>query len=360
MPANPEAPMGGLRRNAPQPTYRKWLIYALGDGWGHLNRAIALSRSLIPQHSVHILASSPQASSLSALLAGTNVQIQAIAPQSTPADAREQVCRWLDTLPHDGLIVDTFPRGLLGELAPYLEQGDRPRILIHRDLNPHYVATHHLQEFVHRHYDRVWIPGEGATVPFASLPQAYPTPPWLVRHPGELPDRPTACSILKVQEDFAGPLVLLLVSGQPQEQAFFEAVGAAIAHTLPQVTVRLIAATPPAESLRDRWISHYPAMDVLWLADAVIGSGGYNTVYECLALQVPLIAVPWKRLYDRQAQRLEKARQNGHAVHIVRSVPDVLTALQDVLETAPHPAPLVPPRYVNGAIASKLLCPLLT
>jgi hypothetical protein len=45
-------------------------------------------------------------------------------------------------------------------------------------------------------------------------------------------------------------------------------------------------------------VAYYPAMDLLAQADLVISGGGYNTVHECLALNVPLVAIPWPRLYD--------------------------------------------------------------
>ncbi|MBW4572535.1 MAG: hypothetical protein KME31_32500 [Tolypothrix carrinoi HA7290-LM1] len=48
------------------------------------------------------------------------------------------------------------------------------------------------------------------------------------------------------------------------------------------------------------------------VADVVVGGAGYNTVYECAALGVPLVAIALKRLYDRQdkteAQMLLGAR----------------------------------------------------
>ena len=44
-------------------------------------------------------------------------------------------------------------------------------------------------------------------------------------------------------------------------------------------------------------------MEVMQLADIIIGGAGYNTVYECAALNIPLITFPLRRQYDRQAQR---------------------------------------------------------
>jgi UDP-N-acetylglucosamine:LPS N-acetylglucosamine transferase len=48
-------------------------------------------------------------------------------------------------------------------------------------------------------------------------------------------------------------------------------------------------------------------------ADAVIGGAGYNIIHECAACQVPLIARPWPRKYDRQWMRAGRAINNGWA-----------------------------------------------
>ena len=37
-----------------------------------------------------------------------------------------------------------------------------------------------------------------------------------------------------------------------------------------------------------------------------MGGAGYNTVNECLALTVPLVARPWPRKYDLQRLRAEQ------------------------------------------------------
>jgi len=44
-------------------------------------------------------------------------------------------------------------------------------------------------------------------------------------------------------------------------------------------------------------------MDLLPGVDLVVGGAGYNTVNECLACGVPLIARAWPRKYDRQSLR---------------------------------------------------------
>lgn len=368
-----------------------WLIYAMGGGWGHLSRAIAIARPLAHHQPVHILTNSPYAPFIKgSILTGAggvrqsvalphsscpnqdeqgdtqpflpfpNLHLHTLPPAVALSEARYQIWRWLQTLPFTGLMVDTLPRGIAGELMDLLpELSDRHRILIHRDLNPRYVTTHHLTDFVRCHYERIWIPGEGETLPFATLPQVRQSAPWLVRQPGELGDRSTVSTILRLEPDDPSPLVLIVLTGQAQEHTFFMAVAEAIAHTIPHITVRIIAAGQPDKPLPYPWIAHYPAMDLLWMADGVISSGGYNITHECAALQVPLIAVPWKRLYDRQARRLKRLQKQGKPIHIAYSLPEVVSTLEWMLASSPPSRRQVPPDFVNGAIAPEVLKDLM-
>ena len=36
-----------------------WLIYALGGGWGHLNRSLALARVAAQHHQIKLISNSP-------------------------------------------------------------------------------------------------------------------------------------------------------------------------------------------------------------------------------------------------------------------------------------------------------------
>lgn len=52
--------------------------------------------------------------------------------------------------------------------------------------------------------------------------------------------------------------------------------------------------------------------ELLGAADLVLGMGGYNTVYECLARGLPLIAVPRRRPREEQWERCRRLAANGH------------------------------------------------
>src|SRR5262249_40497270 len=140
-----------------------WFIYALGGGWGHLTRAAALARRAPAGCEVAIVTNSPYADVVRASL--PELRIVTGDPVELVREAKPE---WF--------IVDTFPRGLGGELAPVLGEVPCRKALNHRDLNPEYVRRYNVVEFVREHYDRVFAVD-------AAPPQfsAMRTAPWLIR-----------------------------------------------------------------------------------------------------------------------------------------------------------------------------------
>lgn len=308
------------------------LIYALGGGWGHLNRALAIAQTLPESQPVLILTNSPYTEWVYPLLAcHPRIHLHGI-PISVGVDQTKQIVHaTLSQFSPTHLWVDTFPRGLLGELGPFLSKSKCFRTLIHRDINPDYVAKYNLRAFVQQNYDEIWIPGEGQDIAFGDLPNVRLTSPCLIRSPHQRLDPVTIQQQLRLTHaEIDQPLVLLISAGRPEEQAFFEQIIQALNAPDMAISVayRLISPTPPLHEDPICWLCYYPAMDLISRASIVIGSGGYNTVYECLALGVPLIAKPWARLYDRQLRRLEWAQIQGQ-VAIVQSVAEVITNLID-------------------------------
>ena len=233
-----------------------WLIYALGGGWGHLSRACALARVVCP---ARILSNSPH---VAALRSGLDI---------VEVATREDVIRELHSASPACLIVDTFPRGLGGELASVLPSIHAHKVLVHRDLNPRYVASAGLREFVETNYDLVLVPGEGEGSAFGDLPMARTTAPWLVRSAGELHQREARH-------------IYVCAAGKAEESSWYTEVTAELR------AIGVVVRDDP----------YWPAMELFASAAAVVGGGGYNTVHECLALHVPLVARAWPRKYDRQ------------------------------------------------------------
>src|SRR5271165_2544268 len=257
--------------------FSMWLIYALGGGWGHLTRAVALARAVGGQAPVRIVTNCPYADFIRRCVPEIDVRT-VVSREETISALAGCEC----------LIVDTFPRGLLGELADSVRRPAFRKVLVARDLNPEYVESFALRSFVAEHYDLILLPGEGEA--FADLPCAQLTDPWLAAPvPALEAHRSTA---------------LICASGNPDEQAWYGEVAALLGEEMP---VRCVSPTCPAGCPPALWQAHWPALDLFGRAAVVVGGAGYNTVYETRAAGVPLIARCWPRLYDRQGLRAARA-----------------------------------------------------
>ncbi len=359
---------------------KPWLIYALGGGWGHLTRGLALARLAARQRPVHLLVNSPYVDQvhwdepkLTLRRGGTELN-------STRA--------WVQAIFRErdwgAWIIDTFPRGLGGELAPLLEAAlaATPRhrqrcVLIHRDLNPDYVRAKQLNTFVDRHYGLVLVPGDREATSLTPATSLQRTPPWRIRNAAELPHPEDIRAQLSLPN---APLVLVCATGNADEQHHFGDLTATLAThlaqsslwsegglpegALPKGAIRCLAPTCPPGCPKALWLSHWPALDCLSLAQVVVGAAGYNLVQECEAVEVPLVAFAFRRRYDRQYLRVQEESIKLHRrITFVRdnqeAVAAVLRQLQPTITRASHPVSQFEstriassfhiPVYVNGA-----------
>jgi hypothetical protein len=241
----------------------------MGGGYGHLTRAVALTRAIGQAARVRILTNSPYTSRIAAAMPELEL--------SSLSDLAGALAGC------DCFVVDTFPRGITGELVDVLPRFEGAKVLVARDLNPRYVEAYKLRAFIERAYDLV-LDAE--------------TTPWLIRNEDEILSRDEARKRLKLESD--APSVLICPSGNAEEYAWYQEVAA-------QIT-----------GCEVRLLSHWPAMELYAAADAIVGGAGYHTVNECLACGVPLVARPWPRKYDRQGVR---------ALHAARVVSDTTAAV---------------------------------
>jgi hypothetical protein len=316
-----------------------WLIYALGGGWGHLNRALSLGRIAAKHKKITIITNSPYIT----YLKNEGCIIQAIPHDISFTETCQKVGEIVTNINYNCLIVDTFPRGLGGELADILPKLQHiPRILIHRDINPHYVTAKNLREFATKNFDAIIVPGEGEDLPLCDLPNAYHTAPWLIRNPWELPKRNwTQLNILKSEKH--AKIILVCATGKTSEIPIFTELAIQIEQTFADCVVRILAATCPENTVKHLWVSHHPGIECIAAADIVVGGAGYNTVCECMNLGVPLIAIALPRLYDRQTKRAAKVYQvqNTHS-----AISTIRMLLEQLKSNQVRPAP----SYQNGAI----------
>ncbi|WP_414530463.1 UDP-N-acetylglucosamine--LPS N-acetylglucosamine transferase [Nodularia chucula] len=318
---------------------KTWLIYALGGGWGHLNRALSLGRIAAQYTQVTIITNSPYAQQVN----HESCLVHEIPDNASFSATRLQVQQILLTTKYDCLIVDTFPRGLGGELADILPQLNFiPKILIHRDINPKYIQAKNLRNFVAANFNTVIVPGEGTDLGFCDLPIVQHTAPWLIRNAEELPDRnSTRSHILRVEP--SRPTILVCAAGKPSELEIFSQITLRLQQDFPQCAVRILAATCPVNCPKTLWVSHYPGIECFAAADIVIGGAGYNTVYECAAVGVPLVALAFARLYDRQSKRASKS-------YYVQDIEQAIATVRTLLHQRQTPKKQSVSTYINGAV----------
>jgi hypothetical protein len=313
---------------------QRWFVYALGGGLGHLTRALALARVAVRRgHSVELVTNSPFAAGLNVetllgsggtvhrLDAAWDRRAVAAAVASLLADARPEV-----------LVVDTFPRGLGGELASLLPSVRARKVLVHRDLNPAYVARFELGLAVDG-FDLLLVPGEPA--PFSGHPRAVLTAPWVLLEPAELMTRSAARRALGAEGE-SRPLVVVSGCGRAEEVEESRSIAARLAASLGDgALVRCVVPLPEGEGI-------WPLLSVLPGVDVLVGAGGYNTVQEARVTGTPLVALARPRLYDRQALRLRPSELAASVEALLARVPLLLR------EGSARAAP----RYVSGTHAA--------
>lgn len=317
----------------------KWCLYALGGGLGHLTRSLALARAAIARgDDVTLLANSPYAESLPVSdELGNRGRLVSIPPAFNRDQVAEFVRRSLTASVFDVLVVDTFPRGLAGELAELLPELPGTKVLVHRDLNPRYVEQADLARFVTQ-YDLILSPGEIG--PLADQPQVHSTAPWLIRNHDELLDQASAWELLRITDTHL-PVIAVIASGFPSERQSVRELAARLSHALiGRASVRLIALDQSSGPTAAESVSLWPCLSTIRGIDLLVGAGGYNTVWEARATGTPLLAIARPRLYDRQDVRLESHERVANEAEAQQRV------LDWVAQVAGHRQSI--PDYVNG------------
>lgn len=311
-----------------------WLIYALGGGLGHLTRSLALARAARKNNvRVTLLTNSPYAGTLPVNQELDSEDRVVVIPSELSREATAAtVRRSLAETQADLIAVDTFPRGLGGELVELLPRLAMPKVLVHRDLNPGYVHSYQLDAFVAEVYDLVLTPGESGSL---KVPVTA-TEPWLIRDASELLSVEEARTAFSIADHDKRPCCLIPGCGRPEEALEMRQLAEWLRDRLSnRVCIRFCS--PDANATHIIW----PLLPVLPGVDVIIGAGGYNTVHEARATGTPLLALPRPRLYDRQAQRLAPG-ETFETRHQLLERLVVLTEENNRSRLKPMP------QYVNG------------
>ena len=321
----------------------QWCLYALGGGLGHLTRALALARAAIARgHDVTVLSNSSDATRIPAVAElGLPHRLITIPSEFDHQRVSAFVQERLTASAFDVLIVDTFPRGLAGELhdrLPTLSARNIKTVLVHRDLQPRYVAWAKLDPLANA-YDLILSPGESG--PFANLPNVRRTDSWLIRDHHELLDQHAAWQRLRIIETDR-LVITVIASGMSDERPAMSALASRLSRALHgRASVRLIAVDAADAPDEVETVALWPCVSAMAGIDLLIGAGGYNTVSEAHATRTPLLAIARRRLYDRQELRLPAHERVANEVEAEQK------AIQWIAQSANIHRDPIPP-YANG------------
>lgn len=195
------------------------------------------------------------------------------------------------------LVVDVFPRGVVGELAPLLTPRRAPAAwLVARRVTPAYYLHPRVRDAIETAFEQVvWCEEPPDGLAALRVPQRQ-VPPVLVRAP--MLDRATARARLGVGDD--RPLVLALGAGDPTRQAHLARLLGTIAARA-HAELRFVSDDLPAAH---PVVYLFPASAWLCAADVIVSAGGYHAVHETQAAGVPTIYIPQARRYDDQWWRV--------------------------------------------------------
>ncbi|MCR9197769.1 MAG: hypothetical protein NXI04_03900 [Planctomycetaceae bacterium] len=321
----------------------RWAIYALGGGLGHLTRAMAVARAAVQSARRHgrplqidVLTNSPFAQLVCRFVAESAIRIRVLPAHADKRQTVSAVHDWLQTTDATTLIVDTFPRGLGGELADLLPRLPVRKVLVQRAMNADYAGRSTVVSAVAR-YDHVFVPGE----PFPQMSEcAVLCLPWVVRDFDELLSPAAAADVLGADD---GPVVVFVGCGTTAEVSELRGWARNMADQLgEQAHVCLLDAAAEVSRQEEtglQVICHWPLLELLPGVDVMIAGGGYNCVHEARLTGTQLLGIARDRRYDGQQQRL-------HDTGVLTVTADSLFQhVQQALATGRRP-PCAP--YANG------------
>lgn len=307
-----------------------WGIYALGGGLGHLTRSVALARGILKLQGVDvparisILTNSPFAGIVQSSELPDGLSISRLNPTEERSVTVSAVHRWVEKSGFSTLIVDTFPRGLGGELSEIIQTVPH-RVLVQRAMTERYALLPDVVAAVSE-YDLVLLPGEQ---PAWSPDNSVLTRPWLVRDSVELLSPIQSRGVMRASSTDL-PIVAFLGCGRLEEVCQLKEWAAKVAQRCSEFEVRFFDASTTSHGEAKRssglvMLNHWPVLELLRGVDAVVSGGGYNSVHESYVTDTPYLGVARKRLYDCQERRLNRlGRRIVTADSLIASLHDVV------------------------------------
>lgn len=296
------------------------LFYAMGGGFGHLTRTRHLLSELRRRTPVESLVLCPRRAVGWVQRFSWAAGIDKV--------SRTELGSWVaaQTLAFrpDLLVVDTFPRGVLGELEV---PAGLPRVLVARWGDPRFYLHPPVRRALESYSEVCWTEPR----PHSQLPGQDCGP---VLDEEEPLSREQARQLWP--QPWGRPLVLGLGSGPAKaQQALVEQLRQA---GLDSVDIHWCS--------RELGTSRPELGRLLRAADVVVTASGYNSYYEVARAQVPALWTPQSRLVDNQRLRAEGAFPFAHRgpQKILEPGQELAPILSSLLEAGPTSSPWEAPR----------------
>jgi hypothetical protein len=326
------------------------LYYALGGGHGHVMRGLALlrrARQILPDHHATLIA--PRR--LREWARREEVTLRAPPDERPSAD---QLTRWVEQIVDESvpdlLLVDQFPRGILGELQSALAHTSMPAWLISRWVRPRYFLQAAVRQVIERRYSgMIWCEAPPDALRKLELPQ-YDVGPIVIRTAAQCLDRSAARAALRLEGEHQ--VLIALGSGSVARQRDFcrllrRMCARVSARSGRQLTLYFVSAELPSHVSTHLTVGAlFPAMRYLRAADLVVTACGYHACHETRSLGLPAVFVPQRRLYDDQF-----ARAAAHGSPIASSPQELERLVGRILDRSAATPPDPPLHEADGASA---------
>ncbi|MFM9066750.1 MAG: hypothetical protein ACKOUR_05370 [Planctomycetota bacterium] len=358
------------------------LYYALGGGLGHLTRAVALARQLyrlVPCQQRLLWNTGFPLAARELLKTEPDLHWDATAPSDSADDVGQRVAQIVEQWKPDMLVVDTFPRGIGGELTqvmPY--QPIRHRVLLGRRLPLEYVQSYQLRDWVERYYHQIIIPGEaspwwkGRVGQQSSGSDHVLTPvktdwvePLLIRDAAELLNHEQAGAVCRLTERQS--CVCIVATGSIAECRRMRQLAEALSERWqsdwpplrlvlpPDVRPERSTSSPTQQHSTLMTITHQPWVECIRRVKLVIAMAGYHLFHEARQTKTPAIWLSGERKYDRHAERIaEFPSANSLPLHDTLGSADLGQLTQTLLAKIREQLTTIPAATPGDTLADNL------
>lgn len=332
------------------------LFYAMGSGLGHLTRTHSIIRKLraLFNGELAVLTNSTYAP----LFDFSPYTLHCIDTAKAGAPSvKETVEDYVKSFKPDILVVDTFPRGLAGELAHFLPDLAAKKVLIQRFLKEDYLRRFSVPDFIDNNFDMV-ISVEPVTQHNTDRVPTVLACPVLQRDCSELLPRETAREHLNVTGQ--NRIILCVIERiQRKDASLYTLLCKIFSFIKPRGFELRFASINKAEEEEEEereknplFTYHFPLIEVLPAVDILIGPSGYNLYHESKALSITSLYLPQKMMYDDQSRRAGNEGISGPDALLER-----LSSLIDKVRTSKKKSQI---EYTNEASrAASLIIDLL-